>query len=156
MVEPTRTDPLTLLSPEGIRLGCTASDRFDAVQQAGELLYALGAVEEGYVPAMAERERMMSSFVGEGFALPHGTDAARSLVRRATLAFLQYPDGIEWEGERVHVCVAIAATGDEHVGVMSSLAQILLDPDQAEALRTAADPDTVLTLLTPDPDDEDT
>ena len=107
--------------------------------------------------SMAERERMMSSFVGEGFAIPHGTDTARALVRRATLAFLQFPEGIDWDGEEVRVCVAIAATEGEHIGVMSSLAQILLDPDQAEALRTATDPDTVLTLLTPDPDeDEDT
>lgn len=155
MADTATGDPLALLRPEGIRLGCTATDRFDAVRQAGELLVALGAVEDAYVPAMDERERMLSSFVGEGFAIPHGTDAARALVRRATLAFLQFPDGIDWDGQDVRVCVAIAAAENEHVGVMSSLAQVLMEPDQAQALRTTTDPDQVLALLSGGPDDDD-
>ena len=43
----------------------------------------------------------------------------------------------------------IAASGDEHVGVLSALAEILVDDDSAAALRTATDVDRVLALLNP-------
>ena len=43
----------------------------------------------------------------------------------------------------------IAARGDGHVEVLGELAQILLDPDRAAALRAATDPATVYDLLTP-------
>ncbi len=136
-----------LLSREGVRLGLRAADRQDAVRQAGQALVEIGAVEPGYVDAMLEREAILSSFVGEGFALPHGTDAARALVRHAALAVLQFPDGVDWDGQQVTVAIAVAAAADEHVGVMSRLAKILLDPDQAAQLRTTSDPDVVLSLL---------
>ena len=145
----------SLLGPDAVRLGCTATDRTDAVRQAGELLVGLGAVAPGYADAMQERELSLSSFVGEGFAIPHGTDAARSLVHRAALAFLQFPDGVDWDGHDVRACVAIAASADEHVGVMSTLAQVLLDAGLAEELRTTSDPDRVLRILAPAEPHED-
>jgi mannitol PTS system EIIA component len=83
----------------------------------------------------------------EGFAIPHGTDEARAPVHRAALAFLQFPDGIDWDGQDVRACVAIAATADERVGVMGQLARVLMDPDQAAELRTTDAPDRVLALL---------
>lgn len=141
-----------LLVADAVRLGCTAADRFDAVRQAGQVLIAIDAVEPAYADAMQERERSLSSFVGEGFAIPHGTDAARALVRRGALAFLQFPDGIDWDGNDVYACVAIAASEDEHVGVMAELARVLLDPELAQELRTTDDPARVLEILTPRPD----
>ncbi len=144
-----------LLGPDAVRLGCTAADRSDAVRQAGELLVGLGAVAPAYADAMQEREQSLSSFVGEGFAIPHGTDAARALVHRAALAFLQFPEGVDWDGQDVRACVAIAASADEHVGVMSTLAQVLLDAELAQELRTTTDPDRVLKILAPAEPDED-
>lgn len=144
-----------LLTAEAVQLGCNATDRFDAVRQAADLLIGLGAVESGYADAMQERERSLSSFVGEGFALPHGTDESRALVRRPALAFLQFPNGVEWDGEDVRACVAIAAARDEHVSVMATLARVLIQPAQAEELRTTDDPARVLALLAPEPTEAD-
>ena len=72
---------------------------------------------------------------------PRGKDA----VTRDALAFVRFPDGVDWDGKTVTVCVGIAAAGDGHVGILSQLAEILLDPDRAEPLREANDPDEVLT-----------
>ncbi len=136
-----------VLGREGVRLGLTATDKWDAVRQSGALLDELGAIEPGYPEAMLERERSVSTFIGEGVAIPHGTDEARSLVRRTTLGFLQFPDGIDWDGNDVRVCVAIAAKGNEHMAVLSGLAQILMEPEQAETLRNSSSVDEVLQLL---------
>jgi mannitol/fructose-specific phosphotransferase system IIA component len=136
-----------VLRAEGVRLGLAAADKWDAVRQSGALLVELGAAEPGYADAMLEREQSVSTFIGEGVAIPHGTDASRALVRSTTLGVLQFPAGVDWDGNDVRVCVAIASSGEEHVAVLSALAQILMEPDQAERLRSATDPADVLDLL---------
>jgi PTS system mannitol-specific IIA component/phosphocarrier protein FPr len=139
-----------LLPPSGIRLGLTASDRFDAVRQSGQVLVDIGAVEPPYIDAMLERERSISTSLGEGFAIPHGTDESRRYIRETMLAFLQFPDGVEWDDDEVIVCVGIAAVGDEHVGVLASLARILTVPESAARLRAAERPEDVLAILAAD------
>jgi mannitol/fructose-specific phosphotransferase system IIA component len=139
-----------LLPPSGIRLGLTASDRFDAVRQSGQVLVDIGAVEPPYIDAMLERERSISTSLGEGFAIPHGTDESRRYIRETMLAFLQFPDGVEWDDDEVIVCVGIAAVGDEHVGVLASLARILTVPESAARLRAAERPEDVLAILASD------
>lgn len=138
---------LEILAREGIRLGCQAVDKWDAVRQSGALLVELGAVDPAYAEAMLEREGSVSTYIGEGVAIPHGTDASRSLVHRTTLGVLQFPDPIDWDGNPVTLCVAIASSGNEHIAVLSSLAEILMEPDQAEQLRNPNSVDDVLNLL---------
>jgi PTS system mannitol-specific IIA component/phosphocarrier protein FPr len=132
-----------------VRLAQHAHDKWDALRQSGALLEELGVVDEGYADAILDRETQISTYMGEGVAIPHGTDQARALVRRTALGFLQYPDGVDWDGETVYLCIPIAASGDEHVGVLSALAEILVDDESAAALRTATDVDDVLALLNP-------
>jgi mannitol PTS system EIIA component len=136
-----------LLPREGIRLGLQASDRFDAVRRAGEVLVEIGAVEPPYVDAMLERERSISTSMGEGFAIPHGTDESRRWIRETMLSFLQFPDGVTWDDDEVIVCLGIAAVGDEHVGVLANLARVLVVPDQAARLRSAERIEDVLSVL---------
>jgi mannitol/fructose-specific phosphotransferase system IIA component len=136
-----------LLPAEGIRLGLTASDRFDAVRMSGEVLVEIGAVDPPYVEAMLERERGISTSLGEGFAIPHGTEDSRRYIRQTMLSFLQFPGGVEWDDDDVVVCVGIAAVGDEHVGVLANLARVLSVPEQAARLRSAERIEDVLALL---------
>jgi PTS system mannitol-specific IIA component len=143
-----------LLDDRAIRLSENAADREDAVRRCGQVLVEVGAATPAYVEAMLERETSISTYVGEGVAIPHGTLAGKDAVIRDALAVLRFPDGVDWGGQAVAVCVAIAARGDGHVEILSQLAQILLDPDRAQALRDATDPAEVTRLLTPDEDDD--
>ena len=136
-----------VLPEAGIRLGLTATDKWDAIRQCGAVLRELDAVEAGYPETMLEREKSVSTFIGEGVAIPHGTDESRALVKNTTLGVLQFPGGVDWDGQQVQICVAIAAKGDEHVQVLSALAQILMVPEQAERLRTSASTAEVRGLL---------
>jgi mannitol/fructose-specific phosphotransferase system IIA component len=139
-----------LLDARAIRLGLRAADRWDAVAQAGEVLMEIGAVRQPYIEAMAERERTLSTFLGEGFSLPHGTDASRGHVVRPAIAVLQFPDGVDWDGPRVQVAIAVASASDEHVRILTEVARVISDPDQAQRLRTSTDADEVLALLGPE------
>ena len=136
-----------LLPHDAVRLGLRASDRFDAVRQSGNVLVEIGAVEAPYVDAMLERERQISTSLGEGFAIPHGTDESRRWILETKLAFLQFPGGVEWDDDTVTVCVGIAAVGDEHVELLARLANVLVVPEQAARLRGAERIEDVLAIL---------
>ncbi|MDG6109678.1 PTS sugar transporter subunit IIA [Dactylosporangium aurantiacum] len=136
-----------LLTGDAIRLHERAGSRDEAIRRCGEVLVEVGAVAPAYVDAMLARERSISTYVGEGVAIPHGTLNSKESVRRDALAVLRFPDGVDWDGSDVRVCVAIAAAGDGHVDILASLAEILMDPDQAARLRAATDPADVLDLL---------
>jgi mannitol/fructose-specific phosphotransferase system IIA component len=136
-----------ILTADAVRLGLRATDRFDAARQSGKVLVEIGAVEPPYIEAILERERSMSTALGEGFAIPHGTDESRRWIRETRLAYLQFPDGVDWGDENVVVCVGIAAKGDEHVGVLARLAEVLVVPEQAARLRAAGGVDEVLSIL---------
>jgi PTS system mannitol-specific IIA component len=136
-----------LLPPDAVRLGLRASDRFDAVRQSGEVLVEIGAVELPYVDAMLQREQQISTSMGEGFAIPHGTNESRRYIRETRLAFLQFPDGVDWGDDNVIVCVGIAAVGDEHVSLLARLAEVLVVPEQAARLRSAEEIGEVLAIF---------
>src|SRR5262245_7313246 len=137
----------SLLSPQAIRLAQTARDRDDAIRQCGAVLVEVGSVSPSYVDSMLDRERSISTYIGEGVAIPHGTNASKDAVLRDALAVLRFPEGVDWGGQPVTVCVAIAAKGDGHTAILGELAQILLDSQKAQALRDATQPQTVMELL---------
>ncbi|MFI6179561.1 PTS sugar transporter subunit IIA [Nonomuraea sp. NPDC051191] len=137
-----------LLDRRAILLHESASSREEAVRRCGQVLVDVGAVAQPYVEAMLERERTISTYVSEEVAIPHGTAASKQDVARDAICVVRFPGGIDWDGERVTLCVGIAAAGDGHVPLLAALAEILLDPDRARALREATDPAQVLKELT--------
>lgn len=143
-----------LLTTDAILLDATAASAEDAIRVTGGVLVEVGAVAESYVDAMLAREQSVSTFMGEGFAIPHGTVESKSTVKRNALSFVRFPDGVDWNGNDVRVAIGIAAVGDDHIGILSKLAMILVDPVQAKQLREAPDAATVLGLLqTPEGED---
>lgn len=138
-----------ILDPACIRLGCEATDKNDAISQCGEVFVEAGVAGPEYARAMFDREEQISTYLGEGFAIPHGTNESREHIRRTGLGFLQFPSGVDWDGETVYVCIPIASNSDEHIEILSALATTLLDAEQAQALINATDPTDVLAILSP-------
>ena len=142
-----------LLTASSIRLDAHASGRDDAIKQAGEALVEAGAVEPSYVDAMLQRENSVSTYVGEGVAIPHGTLAGKDAVKHDAIVVLRFPDGVDWDGNDVRVAVGIAARGNGHIALLSQLATVLLDSDKAAALRGATTSQQVYDLLASEDDE---
>ena len=136
-----------LLQLAGISLDATASSREEAVALCGAMLVELGAVSAKYADAMWEREQIFPSEMGEGFAIPHGTDESRAFVNFDQLVFLRLREEITWVNEPVSVCVGIASAGDGHVEILGNLADILMDDDAAHTLRTSHKPEEIRDLI---------
>jgi len=138
------------LTPDLVRLGASAADKHDAIRQAGALLVHAGCVAPGYVAGMHAREQSMSTYLGFGVAIPHGTYQDLALVRRTAISVLQVPAGVEWEpGTIAYLVIAIAAVGDEHIDVLARLGEVVEDEAVMRRLREADDPATVIACLSP-------
>jgi PTS system mannitol-specific IIA component len=146
--------PDSLLDRSAVHLAASAADKEDAVRQCGQALVDCGCVDESYVRGMLERESTISTYVGEGFAIPHGTEASKAAVRRDALSFVRFPAGVDWDGERVSVCIGIAAANNGHLSILAALAQILLEPERADALRNAESFEDVIRMLAVDSDED--
>lgn len=144
-----------VLGGDAVRLGLTATDKTDALRQCGAVLVEIGAADPAYADAILEREKSVSTYMGEGTAIPHGTDESREHIHRAALAVLQFPGGVDWNGKQVQLCIAIASRTDEHLSILQALAGVLSDPAKAKRLRETDSVDEVLDLLAPEPDDEE-
>lgn len=144
----SRVSAPAVLALDSIVLEGRAATRDAAIEEAGQLLVAEGAVPDAYVLAMHDRERSVSTYMGNGLAIPHGTDEAKRLVLRTAISYVRYPSTVTWDGERrAEFVVAVAGTGDDHLRVLSRLAKIFVDPEQVEQLRLAQTPEQVHALL---------
>ncbi len=139
---------MAVLSVDRIKLQTTAVSKTDAIRQAGELLVKSGCVEPGYVAGMLTREETMSTYLGNGVAIPHGTYDNKEQIRQTAISVLQLPQGVEWEdGEKAYLIIGIAASSDEHVGVLSSLAEAIEDEKITHRLIHTADPQVIMAHL---------
>ena len=131
---------MTILSEDRIKLNAAASDRFDAIRQCGQLLVDTGCVNPGYVTGMLAREESMSTYLGNGVSIPHGEYDNRADILATGISVLQIPDGVEWEdGEKAYLVIGIASQENEHVAILSNLAEAIEDEDITQELITTAD-----------------
>jgi mannitol/fructose-specific phosphotransferase system IIA component len=139
---------MTILSKDRISLQASAVDKLDAIRKAGELLVKSGCVLPEYVDGMLTRERSMSTSLGNGVAIPHGMDENRTQVLHTGISVLQLIEGVEWdEGEKVSLIIGIASSSDEHVGVLSNLAEVVDDDASLAELLQTNNPDVILNYL---------
>src|SRR6266498_4474912 len=139
---------MSILSKERIQLNAVATDRTDAIRKAGELLVNSGCVLPPYVDGMLLRETTMSTYLGSGVAIPHGVYENRDHILQTGISVLQLIDGVDWdEDEKVYMVIGIAAAGDEHVGVLSNLADAIDNEDTLTELLKTNDPDVILKYL---------
>ncbi|MCC8015585.1 MAG: PTS mannitol transporter subunit IICBA [Eubacterium sp.] len=132
---------------EGIKLGQKPVTKEEAIRAAGDLLKKLGYVDQEYVDSMQEREKLVSTYMGMGVAIPHGTSEAKHGVKKTGIVFLQYPEGVDFGDEKAQLVFGIAGIGTEHMDLLSKICTILEDEDVLEKFKTTGDIDWVLSQL---------
>ncbi len=139
---------MPILSKDRISLQASAVDKVDAIRKAGELLVTTGCVLPEYVDGMLTREQSMSTSLGNGVAIPHGVYENREHILQTGISVLQLTDGVAWDdGEKVYMVIGIAASSDEHVSVLSNLADVIDNEETLAELLKTNDPDVVLKYL---------
>ncbi len=138
------------LQASNIHIGLSATDKAQAIDFAGQKLVELGYVEQEYVEAMHAREALVSTYLGESIAVPHGTVEAKDKVKKTGIVICQYPGGVKFgddDDETAKLVIGIAAKNDEHIQVITTITNALDDPDAIELLTTTTDVNQVLNIL---------
>ncbi|GEM81054.1 PTS mannitol transporter subunit IICBA [Vibrio superstes] len=138
------------LSNDNIFLGMKAKTKEEVIKFAGEQLVKLGNVRPEYVDGMLAREELVSTYLGESIAVPHGTIEAKQYVESTGIVFCQFPEGIQWgedEDDVAKMVIGIAAQGDEHIQVITAITNSLDDEEAVELLKTTSNPQDVLNIL---------
>ncbi|CAG9295061.1 PTS mannitol transporter subunit IICBA [Celerinatantimonas diazotrophica] len=138
------------LTLDDVKLGLKANSKEEAIRFAGEQLAARNYIKSDYIEAMLERESMVSTYLGESIAVPHGTIEAKHQVLKTGIVFCQYPEGIQWGDDPDDVArlvIAIAAQNDEHLQVISAVTNALDISGGIDKLATTTDPQEVLNIL---------
>lgn len=142
---------MDILAKENIVLDAQAATKEEAIRLSGEILVRGGYVAPAYIDGMLGREETMSTYIGGGVAIPHGEFEDRELIHSAGLSVLQFPAGLEWgPDETAYLVIGIAATSDEHLVILSNLAEVLEDSEAMEQLAQTSDPMVIVNLLTQD------
>lgn len=132
-----------ILCRENIFLGLESVTKEEAITLAGKKLVENGYVNENYINAMLEREKLMTTFMGMGVAIPHGVNEAKKEVKKSGIVILQFPDGVDFDGEKAYLVIGIAGVGNEHLEILSNIA-VALDDDLTDRLKDSINKDEIL------------
>lgn len=136
------------LSVQDIHPGAHADNKEAAIRQVADALVKAGNVADGYVDGMLAREQQTSTYLGNGIAIPHGTTDTRDQVLKTGVQVFQFPQGIRWGEDQVaYVAIGIAASSDEHLGLLRQLTHVLSDDEVAEQLKTTTSAEELRALL---------
>ncbi len=133
-----------LLPPTNVVLDLSVTSKKRLFEQVGLLFENNHGIERGKVfDSLFARERLGSTGLGEGVAIPHGRikglkEALAAVVRLAEPIPFDAPDG-KPVGLLVFLLVPEAAT-EEHLELLSELAELLSDTPTREALLACTDP----------------
>ena len=139
---------MPIISKDRISLKATALDKVDAIRKAGELLVLSGCVLPEYIEGMLAREKSMSTSLGNGVAIPHGVYENRGHILKTGISVVQLRGGVDWDdGDKVSLIIGIAASSDEHVGVLSNLADVIDRPEALTEMLETDDPEIIVKYL---------
>ncbi|CAH0209082.1 MULTISPECIES: PTS sugar transporter subunit IIA [unclassified Microbacterium] len=130
-----------------VRIHSGSATQEQALQEATDILVAAGAVTPAYVDAMRQREETVSTFMGAGLAIPHGTNETKDAILASGLSVVRYDGGVDWAGDDVNFVIGIAGRGDEHLEILSQIAILFSDEDDVAKLNAAQTPDELFALL---------
>lgn len=139
---------MSILSINKVKLNAKPKDKFEAIRMAGQLLVDAGHASAGYIDKMIEREMTLSTFMGNGLAIPHGTQDSKSLILSTGLSIVQIPDGVDFgDGETANLIIGIAAAGNDHLDILTNVAMICSEDENIEQIMQASTPEEMVKIF---------
>jgi PTS system mannitol-specific IIA component len=136
-----------VMTASQIKVPGEARTKDDAIREAGQILVDAGAVSPAYVDAMFEREKSVSTYMGNYLAIPHGTNEAKDAITRSAISVVRYDDPIDWNGNEVRFAVGIAGVENGHLEILGKIAVVFSDSEEVDKLLAARSADELYSLL---------
>lgn len=136
-----------ILKLENIFVNCQPKEKEAVIREIGGVLLDSGYIEEAYIQGMVDKETVFNTNIGNEVAIPHGIEEARSYIKKTGIAVMIFPEGTDWgNGEKVKVIIGIAGAGEEHMDILSRIAEILSEPEDVARV-VASSPEEIYQLF---------
>jgi PTS system mannitol-specific IIA component len=139
---------MSILSVNKVKLNAKAKDKAEAIRMAGQLLVEAGHAAPQYIDKMLEREQSLSTYMGSGLAIPHGTQDSKDLIVSTGLSIVVLPEGVDFgDGEKAHLVIGIAAAGNEHLDILTNVAMICSEEENMDRILKAATAEEIIDIF---------
>ncbi|SHE39059.1 MULTISPECIES: PTS sugar transporter subunit IIA [Caloramator] len=136
-----------------IVLNLKSNRKEEVIKELAELAFAQGKITSvnDYVQTVLDREKLFTTGVGNGIAIPHGkTDS----VKESMMVFAKLNQQIEWEsldGKPVDLVFLLGVpekdANDLHLQILSRISRKLMDDTFVDKLRRSQTKDEVMDIL---------
>lgn len=135
-----------------IKLELQSGSKEDVINELASILEDNGKLidKQKYVNAVIEREKVFSTAIGMGIAIPHGKSDG---VKEPSLAFGRSKAGIDYkaaDGSLAHLFFMVAVpegSNDEHLRLLGQISRKLMHADVREKLMQAQSGEDVIKAL---------
>lgn len=141
-----------LLTPEAILPMLKASSKKQAIQELASKAADLTGLDSREVfDTLLQRERLGSTGVGQGIAIPHGKLKS---INKIYGLFARFDKAVDFEAvddepvDLAFVLLAPEEAGADHLKALAKIARVLRNPAILQKLRTSMDSSAMYTLLT--------
>ena len=141
-----------LLSPEAVFPSLRAKNKKQALQEIAQKAASLtGLAARDVFETLLQREKLGSTGVGRGIAIPHGRISA---LPRIVSLFAKLEEPIDFEaldGEPVDLIFLLLApehAGADHLKALARISRLLREPSTIDRLRTSRDRAALYSVLT--------
>lgn len=145
-----------VLDADRIAVDIAVSSKKSLLEKAAALLAAApdSAAERDIFESLCQRERLGSTGLGHGVAIPHGRVNGQDAVAAAVIRLQTAIDFDAPDSEKVDLFFALAVPDqctDVHLRLLADIAERLGSAKQRDSIRETADPDDILKLLSTEP-----
>ncbi|MGZ0042472.1 PTS sugar transporter subunit IIA [Paenibacillus ottowii] len=138
---------MSIMTIDKIKMNATAKDKYEAINMAGQILLDAGHITSEYIDKMLEREEIVSTYIGNGLAIPHGTKESKMLVQSTGISIVQFPQGVDFGEEKAYMVIGIAAQGGDHMEILTNIAVVCAEEENMEKLRNAVTAEEIIDLF---------
>jgi mannitol/fructose-specific phosphotransferase system IIA component len=137
-----------MLKLENIITNLPSEEREAAIRRCGKMLLEGGYIKERYIEGMIARDNAFTTAIGNCIAIPHGEKEYKVDIIKTGLVALTYPEGIDWNGQNVHIVIGIAAKGDEHIDILGNIVDIFDNEEDVKSFLQISDKEKIHSMLT--------
>ncbi|MFS2224672.1 PTS sugar transporter subunit IIA [Pantoea sp. B65] len=136
------------ISINNLHLGCQAKNKAEVLEMVAKDFTEKGYVNQDCCVFLNERERQVSTFLGNGITLPHLPKSANDIIIKKGVEIFQFPDGVIWDRNNVmFITIGVIAKEKEHIDVLKQIASIFSDEIIANALSLISNKEDFLRIL---------
>lgn len=127
-----------ILQIENVELNKSFATKEEAIVAAGEILRKQGYVSKKYIDSMLEREKLVSVYIGNHVAIPHGEGNSQKEIISSGISVIQVPQGVSFgEGMTAYMIFGIAGKDNSHLEILGNIAVLCSEEENVMKLRNA-------------------